>query len=98
MGRGDIRIIMDGGRERKLCDVQHVSDLWTNLLLPKMKDKSGYSTNSGENRCKITKGSLMVAKGKSYGTLYNLCGDIVTNHASTIYSMNVLDAVMLRHQ
>ena len=40
----------------------------------------------------------MVAKGESYGTLYCLCGDMVTNHAVATTSRNAQDALMLRHR
>ena len=41
MGRDDIKIKLNDGKERKLCDIQHVSDLQNNMLLIKMKDKLG---------------------------------------------------------
>ena len=78
MGRGDIKIKFDDGIERKLCYVWHVLDLQKNLLA-----KLGYSTTFGDNRCKITKGYLVVSKGESYQTLYYLCNDAVTCHVAT---------------
>ena len=81
VGRGNIKIKLDDGTEGKFCDVQHVSSLQKNLFSIKMMDKMGYSTTFGDNRCKISKGTLVVEKGKSYGTLYRLCGDTITKHA-----------------
>ena len=40
----------------------------------------------------------MEEKGESYGTIYCLCNNIVTNHAVAMTLGNVHDVVILWHQ
>ena len=62
-----------------------------------MMDNLGYFPPFGHNYCKITKGALIVEKGESYGTIYHLCNDIVSNCETVAKLGNASIAVMLWH-
>ena len=53
-----------------LNDVRHVPSLCKNLISAGQLDDEGCNTTLGKNQWKITKGSLVGAKGDKVGTLY----------------------------
>ena len=50
--------------------MQHVPQLTKSLILTRKLDDEGYNCIYGDNSWKITKGSLVVAKGTKSRTLY----------------------------
>ena len=53
-----------------LKDVRHVSDLRMNVFSTLAMDRAGYCNNLGNGRWKLTKGSLVVAKGHACCSMY----------------------------
>ena len=53
-----------------LKDVRHISDIRLNLISTCRLDDEGFTNSFGESKWKLTKGSLVVARGKKHNTLY----------------------------
>jgi transposase InsO family protein len=70
VGVGNIRVQTNVGCTLILKDVRHIPDLRLNLISGNILDKEGYESYFGKGIWKLTKGSLVVAKGKSCCSLY----------------------------
>ncbi|CAM8956737.1 unnamed protein product [Rhodiola kirilowii] len=70
MGKGDVQIKAPNGSVLQLHDVRHIPDLKRNLLSVGQLDDEGYAVTFGCSTYKITKGSMVIARGKKEGTLY----------------------------
>ena len=75
-GVGDICITTNVGCTLVLKDVRHVPDLRLNLMSGLALDRQGYVSQFGENAWKLTRGSLVVAKGKVCCTLYKTASQV----------------------
>ena len=72
MGIGDICMQTSMRYALTLMDVRHILDLCLNLIFLHMLDKDGYSQFIGSGNWKLTKGSLVVARGKLCFSLYTI--------------------------
>lgn len=70
VGIGDIHLETNIGNKLVLKDVRHVPDIRLNLISTGKLDDEGYYNYYGGGTWKLTKGSLVVAKGKKMNTLY----------------------------
>ncbi|KAA8550233.1 hypothetical protein F0562_001917 [Nyssa sinensis] len=70
VGIGDVCIRTSVGYMMTLRDVRHVPDLRLNLISGIALDREGYMNYFGNGVWKLTKGSLVVARGKACCTLY----------------------------
>ena len=70
MGIEDIFLETSIGNKLVLKDVRHVSDIHLNLISIGRLDDKGFTNSFGESKWKLTKGSLVVARGKKQNTLY----------------------------
>ena len=77
MGIGTIMVKMFDGVIRKLRNVRHVPDLKMNLISLGTLDSRGYNCTIGNGELLVTRGDLIVLKGKKVGTLYELLGSTV---------------------
>ncbi|KAJ9552680.1 hypothetical protein OSB04_016725 [Centaurea solstitialis] len=64
VGIGDVCLKFDTRMELVLRDVKHVPDMRLNVLSAGLLDDEGYNNNFGNERWKLTRGSLIVARGK----------------------------------
>ena len=83
------------GTRLVLKDVRRVQDIHLNLISIDRVDDEGFCSTLKNGQCKLTKGSLVVAKGKKYSTLYLLQAEL------SKYTVNVMekdDAVELWHR
>ena len=69
-GIGDICIQTSMGCTLTLKDVQHIPDLRLNLISMHMLDKDGYIHFINSGNWNLTKGSLVVARGRLCCSLY----------------------------
>ena len=67
-----------------LKNVRHVPDLRLNLLSTSTLDKEGYEYFMGKGIWKLTKGSLVVARGKMFCSLYKTHLKIYGNQLNVI--------------
>ena len=70
VGKGDIILKLPNQTTWKLQGVRHVPGLRRNLISVGQLDGEGYCTTFSSHEWKITKGALVVARGKKTGTLY----------------------------
>ena len=64
--------------------VRHVSNLCLNLMLGFVLDKQGYENHYSKGKWKLTKGSLVVAKGEVCCTLYKTQGKVCNDELHVI--------------
>jgi hypothetical protein len=69
-GIGDIYLQTDIGCRLTLKDVRHIPDLCLNLISGDASDKYGFKHYLGGGEWKLSKGSMVVARGKSRNSLY----------------------------
>jgi len=69
---------MHDGIVRTLSNVRHVPDLKKNLISLGTLDANGYKFSAESGVLRVSKGSLVVMKGKKVNTLYVLQGSTVT--------------------
>ena len=77
IGIGSIHIKMDDGVMRTLTDVRHIPALKRNLLSLGALDSNGYKFVGEGGVLKVTRGSLVMMKGKINKNLYTLMGETV---------------------
>ena len=70
MGKGDVRVKLPNGTTWKLQGVRYIPGLKRNLISVGQLDGEGYCTTFSDCEWKITKGALVIARGKKTGTLY----------------------------
>ncbi|KAE8731332.1 Detected protein of unknown function [Hibiscus syriacus] len=68
--KGDIRLKLPNQTTWTLKGVRHISDLKRNLISVRQLDGEGFSTTFSGCEWKITKGALVIARGKKIVTLY----------------------------
>ena len=74
LGIGDICMKTDVGCTLVLKEVRHVLDLRLNLISGLALDRDGYVSMFGQGAWKLSRGSMTVARGKAYCTLYKTYG------------------------
>lgn len=70
VGTGDIHLETNMGCKLTLKEVRHFLDMRLNLISTCKLDDDGYNNQFGKGKWKLTRGSLVVAKGKKMGSLY----------------------------
>ncbi|KAE8695627.1 Potassium transporter 10 [Hibiscus syriacus] len=70
VGKGDIRLKLPNQTTWTLKGVRHIPGLKRNLISVGQLDGEGFSTTFSGCEWKITKGALVIARGKKTGTLY----------------------------
>ena len=90
VGIGDVELETSIGCKLVIKDVRYVPKMRFNLISVGKLDDEGYHSHLGEGKWKLTKGSLVLARGKTNNTLYKtevrlVKGEvnIVENEAST---------------
>ncbi|KAK3021867.1 LOW QUALITY PROTEIN: hypothetical protein RJ639_047789 [Escallonia herrerae] len=82
VGKGKVEIKLSNGGTLVLKDVRHIPQLQKNLISVSGLDREGYFVAFGEKQWKVTKGSMVVARGERVGTLYTLSG--THNHSISL--------------
>ncbi|KAK3020690.1 hypothetical protein RJ639_045596 [Escallonia herrerae] len=75
VGKGKVKIKLSNGGTLVLKDVRHIPELQKNLISVSGLDHEGYFVAFGEKQWKVTKGSMVVARGERVRTLYTLSDD-----------------------
>ncbi|KAG8382350.1 hypothetical protein BUALT_Bualt05G0068200 [Buddleja alternifolia] len=70
IGMGNINLETDIGCRLILRDVSHIPDIRLNIISAGKLGDDGYISHFGEGKWKLTKGSLITAKGKKKNSLY----------------------------
>lgn len=72
VGKGDVLLSLKNGKQWILKDVRHVPTLKRNLISVSQLYAQGCNVNFSLDSWKVTKGVLVLAKGKKLGSLYVL--------------------------
>ena len=84
VGVGDVTLTTDVGCRLVLKDVRHVPDMRLNLISVGKLDDVGLMNYFGKSQWKLSKGNLVVARGKKEGSLYMMQGKINGGEANTV--------------
>jgi hypothetical protein len=82
IGLGTIKVRMFDGIVRILTNVRYVPNLKKNLISLGTLDSLDYGYSAKDGVMKITKGAMVIMKGKKIGNLYKLLGDTVIGGAA----------------
>jgi hypothetical protein len=82
IGLGTIKVRMFDGIVRILINDRYAPDLKKNLISLGTLDSLGYGYLAKDGVMKITKGAMVIMKGKKIGNLYKLPGDTITGGAA----------------
>ena len=74
----------DVGCQLLLKDERHVLGLRLNLMSTGVLDRQGFHHHGGDGKWKLTKGSLVVARGKMCCTLYKTYGKICKSELNAV--------------
>ena len=74
IGRGKVKLKLQGGRVRTLLGVLHIPALARNLISVSKLDDAGVKTVFEKDTCKMVRGALILMRGVRIGTLYKLQG------------------------
>ncbi|GKB10607.1 retrovirus-related pol polyprotein from transposon TNT 1-94 [Tanacetum coccineum] len=94
---GIVQIKMFDGTVRTLTDVRHVPELKKNLISLGTLDSNGCNYRGRGGVLKVSKGALVVMKGKKTNGLYLLKGSTITGVAGGSSSSTNLDTTKLWH-
>eukprot|EP00253_Pinus_taeda_P022210 PITA_22210 len=72
IGRGKVKLKLQGGRVRTLLGVLHIPALARNLIFVNKLDDAGVKTMFEKDTCKMVRGALVFTRGVWVGTLYKL--------------------------
>eukprot|EP00253_Pinus_taeda_P012798 PITA_12798 len=79
IGRGKVKLKLQGGRVRTLPSVLHNPALARNLISVSKLDDAGVKTVFEKDTCKMVRGALVLMRGVRIGTLYKLQGSTVVD-------------------
>ena len=77
VGHGKVKINMRDGTVKPFPDVMHIPSLSKNLISISTIANRGILFSCDKDSCKMTRGSLVIARGKRHGTLYKLLGSTI---------------------
>ena len=78
VGVGDVCLVTGIGAKLMLKNVRHVPDIRLNLISSGKLDDEGYCNTFHSGQWKLTKGNLVLARGKNHTSLYLLQTTIST--------------------
>ncbi|KAJ4728518.1 Retrovirus-related Pol polyprotein from transposon TNT 1-94 [Melia azedarach] len=95
IGMGDVRLETNNGTMLLLKNVKHIPDIRLNLISAGKLDDEGFSSNFSSGQWKLSKGSMTVARGKKYFSLYFMQAKIADNSINTVKNE---DTIKLWHR
>ncbi|KAL5842405.1 hypothetical protein ACOSQ3_013008 [Xanthoceras sorbifolium] len=84
IGRGDVCLETDNGTRLVLRGVRHIPDIRLNLISAGKLDDAGFCSTFFNNQWKLTKGSLVVARGVKHTTLYVMHAKLSSDSVSAV--------------
>ncbi|KAG8483965.1 hypothetical protein CXB51_023199 [Gossypium anomalum] len=98
IGIGTVKINMHDGTIKTLSDVRYVPDLRKNLISLSILDLKGCKINIELSGIKVSRGALVLLKGKRIGSLYILEGSTVTGEIRRPSSVTELKSTSLERR
>ncbi|GFQ02696.1 retrovirus-related pol polyprotein from transposon tnt 1-94 [Phtheirospermum japonicum] len=77
-GRGRVNLRMKDDTIKTFLNVMHIPSMSKNLLSVGTMADSGVNFSCDKDSCKMTRGSIVIARGVRYGTLYKLLAGTIT--------------------
>ncbi|KAL3633613.1 hypothetical protein CASFOL_022375 [Castilleja foliolosa] len=77
-GRGRVKMRMKDGTIKTFPNVMDIPSMSKNLLSVGTMADSGVNFSCDKESCKMTPGSIVIARGVRYGSLYRLLAETVT--------------------
>ena len=74
---GDVCLETNNGTMLLLKNVKHIPDICLNLISASRLDDEGFCNTFSDGHWKLTKGSMIVARGKKCSSLYFMQGKVV---------------------
>ena len=84
VGIGDVELETSIGCKLVLKDVRHVPEMSFSLISVGKLDDKGYHSRLGNGKWKLTKGALVLAKGKKNNTLHKTEARLVKENVNII--------------
>ena len=91
VGKGDVCLETNNGMRLVLKDVRHIPDMRLNMILTSRLDDEGFYNTFFDGKWKLTKGSLVVARGKKYYRLYFMKAKISQDNVNTVENDNTVE-------
>ena len=88
---GDVCLEVSNGTMPVLRDVRHVPDIRLNLISTRKLYDEGFCNTFDNGQWKLTKGSLVVARGKKESSLYLMQAKIFKGICNAVEDENVVE-------
>ena len=89
IGRGKVKLKLQGGRVRTLSGVLHIPALARNLISVSKLNDAGVKTVFKKDTCKMVRGALILMRGVRIGTLYKLQGSTIVDGSTVLWFLKV---------
>ena len=90
-GKGDVCLETENGTKLVLRNVRHVPDIRLNLISVERLDDEGYCNTFCNGQWKLTKGSLVMARGKKYTKLYMIHANLSQDDVNAVENDNTVE-------
>jgi hypothetical protein len=77
------------GRTITPLDVLHIPDLTINFISIRKMDDAGVRKLFGKETCRMVRGAMVLLKGVSFGTLYNMQGTNISDGCNSSILSNI---------
>ncbi|KAJ4721123.1 Retrovirus-related Pol polyprotein from transposon TNT 1-94 [Melia azedarach] len=91
IGMRDVLLETNNGTMLLLKNVKHIPDIRLNLISAGKLDDEGFSSNFSSGQWKLSKGSMTVARGKKYSSLYFMQAKIADNSINTVKNKDTIE-------
>ncbi|KAJ4718977.1 Retrovirus-related Pol polyprotein from transposon TNT 1-94 [Melia azedarach] len=91
IGMGDVCLETNNGTMLLLKNVKHIPNIRLNLISAGKLDDEGFSSNFSSGQWKLSKGSMTVARGKKYSSLYFMQAKIADNSINTVKNEDTIE-------
>ena len=88
VGIGEVTLINENGNKLVLKEVRHVPEMRLNLISAGKLDEAGMINQFGAGRWKLSRGSMIIARGRKEGSLYIMQGKICKGEMNVAQDAN----------
>ena len=84
IGMGDVRLETSNGTMLTLKNVKHIPDIRMNLISTGKLDDEGFCNTFRDSQWKLTRGSMVIAKGKKSSSLYLMQARVIDSSINAV--------------
>ncbi|RVW34206.1 Retrovirus-related Pol polyprotein from transposon TNT 1-94 [Vitis vinifera] len=84
IGIGDVRLETSNGTMLTLKNVKHISDIRMNLISTGKLDDEGFCNTFRDSQWKLTRGSMVIAKGNKSSSLYLMQARVIDSSINAV--------------